>query len=536
MHTTSKHVEIYNNLRYTLIHQTKIHLLQNLKKLGAICFLKLKKILCINDKNYKWWVLAIVGTGTFMAANMSSVLNIALPHITEYFHTSLSTSEWIIMSYLLVISSLLLTYGRLGDMYGYKPIYILGFSIFTLGSILCSLAPTIGYLIAFRVVQGIGGGMVMAMSPAITTYVFPDCERGRALGINGAVLAVSMAFGPTFGGFILNYFSWHYIFLMCVPIGLLGITCAQLILRPKKNIEKQHFDLIGASVLALTLTSLLLALSHGEAWGWNSAVVLSLLIFSAVGIFTFTYIESHIKEPMMSLQLFQNRVFTMGNITLFLNFMAQFSIVLLLPFYLTLVKHLNPAYTGLLMSASPAVLVFASPISGALSDRIGFRVISSVGMGIITVVLLLFNRLLSTDTSYFIIAALLSLFGLGNGMFHTPNSSAIMGSVSRNFLGVAAGTMACMRNIGMVTGIAVSGAVFTNRLLFYTKKLQINQGFTGPLLENTAYVLALKDTYLLAAVLACAGILTSLARSTGGRSRKTSTDTSNNICNQQSLH
>jgi len=227
---------------------------------------------------------------------------------------------------------------------------------------------------------------------------------------------------------------------------------------------------------------------------------------------------------MINLKLFQNRVFAMGNVTLLLNFMAQFSVVLLMPFYLTVARDLNPAATGLLMSASPVVLMFAAPISGALSDRIGFQIISSAGMGINAVVLFLLSQLLNTDTPLLTIAILLSLFGLGNGMFQSPNSSAIMGSVPRNFLGVASGTLASMRSIGMVTGIAVSGAVFSNRLLFYTKELPAAD-LPGRLLESTAYVLALKDTFLLAAVLAGIGIITSLVRNAANKQ--------NQFCGQQ---
>jgi len=467
----------------------------------------------MNEENYKWWALAAIALGTFMGPLDGSIVNIALPSISSYFHAPLPLVEWVVMSYLLIISSLLLTYGRLGDMYGHKPVYLAGFVIFTLGSALCGFAPAIGFLIGARVLQAVGAGMMMAIGPAIVTSIFPPHLRGRALGLNGSVVASALAFGPTIGGFLLGQFGWRAIFFVNLPIGVIGTIWAARVLRRDRRLSRQRFDIPGAVTLFAGLMSLLLALSHGEEWGWRSPAIIISLVLAVVFLALFIRLELTGAEPMMDLRLFRIRLFAAANATSLLNFMAQFSITFLMPFYLEQVRRLDPAHAGLVLSAPPFLILFVAPLSGTLSDRIGSRLLSSLGMAITAAGMFWLSRV-DVQTPYPIIIAGMFVFGLGTGLFQAPNNSAIMGSVPRNRLGVGSGTLASMRNIGMVLGIALSGAVFSGRLPLHSALLRA-QGYRGEALAAHAFVGALNDAYLVGAALAALGVITSLVRGGG---------------------
>ncbi|MDF9409706.1 DHA2 family efflux MFS transporter permease subunit [Pelotomaculum isophthalicicum JI] len=293
------------------------------------------------SNNHRWWVMAALAVGTFMAPLDGSVVNIVLPQIAGYFQSDLASVEWVIMSYLLVISSLLLIYGRLGDMYGHKTVYVTGFIIFTLASVLCATAQNLAVLIAFRVVQALGAGMMMAIGPAIIAATFPPGERGRALGLIGSTVAAALAFGPTIGGVLSDYFGWRSVFYINLPIGIVAITASSIVLRRSVATKRQNFDFAGAGSAFLGLSFLLFALSYGQSWGWRSAGVWALLIAALILLATFIFVEKRVPEPMMDLTLFKSRLFTMANLTSLLNFMAQFSVVFLMPFYLLFYRD-NP--------------------------------------------------------------------------------------------------------------------------------------------------------------------------------------------------
>ncbi len=459
---------------------------------------------------YKWRVLATLAVGTFMAPLDGSVVNIVLPQISGYFHSDLASVEWVIMSYLVVISSLLLIYGRLGDMIGHKTVYVTGFVVFTLASALCGAAPTLLALIAFRVLQALGAGMMMAIGPAIIAATFPPNERGKALGLIGSTVASALAFGPTIGGVLSDYFGWRSVFYINLPIGLVAITATSLIIRKSVETKRQRFDFAGAGAIFFGQLALLLAFSHGQSWGWGSPTVVRLFCAAALLIAGFIFVEKRVPDPMVDLTLFNNKLFSMANLTALLNFMAQFSVVFLMPFYFEKVRHLDPSSAGVLLSASPLVILFVAPVSGYLSDRIGSRLLSSLGMGMIAMSLFLLSRL-GVDTSLTQITLFLILMGLGVGLFQSPNNNAIMSSVPRHRLGIASGMLASMRNIGMVMGVATSGAIFQTTLPIHTAYFRAH-GLTGSALEAAAFVGALKNSYWVAVALAVTGVFTSLSR------------------------
>ncbi len=463
----------------------------------------------IDSKMVRLIILA-VSVGNFMSALDSSVVNIALPSISRHFDAPLYIIEWVVMSYLLVISSLLLTYGRLGDMYGHKTVYITGFIIFTAGSLLCGIAPTIALLIVFRAVQALGAGMLMSMGPAIVTDVTPAHKRGKALGATAVAVSVALTTGPVLGGLLTSNFGWQSIFYINIPIGIIGTLWAYKIIPNPLRYEAQNFDVAGAAVVFLALMSLLVPLSYTEKYGWGNPYIIASMAAGIMLLLIFVQIEKKVKHPMMDLGLFKSRLFSMSNVSALINYMAQFFVTLLMPFYLQQLKGLSPSGAGLMIIPMPVTTMIIAPISGALSDRFDSRYISSMGMGFISFGIFLLSRLSFDSPNSYIILSLI-ITGLGSGLFQTPNNSAIMGSVPGNRRGIASSMLATMRNMGMVLGVAISGALFSSRLGYMKNVLQAS-GMTGTELGRYSFAGALSFAFTVASVLAAAGVLTSLMK------------------------
>lgn len=454
----------------------------------------------IDSDNYRWYVLVTVFAGTFMAPLDSSIVNIALPTLTKYFAVGITTVEWVVMSYLLTTSSLLLSGGRLGDIHGHKRVYIAGFLTFTVASALCGLAPTIGWLIAFRVVQALGGTLMLATGPAILTDAFPSAERGKALGILAVSVALGLTAGPFLGGIIVAQIGWRWIFFVNVPVGIVVSALAAFILKESRGPAGRRFDYLGSAAALAALFALLLALSMGNAWGWRSPATLGLLAGAAILAASFIRVERRAGEPMLDLSLFSSRLFSAANASALINYAALFVVVFLIPFYLLDVFGTSPQRAGIVLAAVPLTTAIVGPISGTLSDRIGSRLLSSLGLAVTAVALFGLSRTTSAE-GVMPIALLLGLVGLGGGLFQAPNTSAIMGSVPRSHLGIAAGMQATMRNVGMVLGIALAGAIVATLAP------------KGALDPNLAA--AIHRAFFAGALVAAAGVATSLVRGTG---------------------
>lgn len=444
-----------------------------------------------------------------------SILNIALPAIASEFHAPLTSLEWVVMSYLLVVSATLLIYGRMGDLYGQKRIYVVGFGVFVIGSLACSLASSLPYLIAFRVIQALGAGMMIAMGAAIVTRVFPSHERGTALGITSMVVAVGLASGPTLGGILVESVGWRSIFWINVPIGLVAIVWAMRTIPESDRSARERFDILGASLFFVSLASLLLAASSGPSWGWGSPGVLTLVMVGVVTAVLFIRTELRVDAPMVDLSLFRNQVFVSAAVSCLVNFMAQFTVTFLMPFYLQNAMAFSAREAGLILSALPVMMMIVAPISGALSDRYGSSVLSPLGMGVTALGIWQLSRL-TLDSSTAQIVTYLLIFGLGSGLFGSPNNSALMGSAPRNKTGIASGILALMRNMGMVLGIALSGAIVDARLSTYFGNASSLAAISN--VDPAAFIYAQQGALVVGAVLAGLGIFTSLVR--GGRKQK----------------
>ena len=323
------------------------------------------------DYNRKWYVMAAVAMGIFLATIDSSIVNIALPTLVRELNTDFATIQWVVLVYLLTLATLILSFGRLGDMVGKKPVYATGFVVFTFGSILCGLSATVFWLIFFRVVQAIGATVILALGMAIVTEAFPPRERGMALGISGSIVSVGIVLGPTIGGLIIDAWSWNWIFFVNIPVGVIGIIMVLRFIPDIKPVVEQGFDLLGALALFISVLSFLLALTFGQGIGFVNIRILALFATGALFLLLFVLIELRVEQPMIDLRLFKNKYFSISLITGFLTFIAISGTIILIPFYLENVLGYNTRQIGLLLAAIPIAMGIVAPIAGSLSDRFG---------------------------------------------------------------------------------------------------------------------------------------------------------------------
>ncbi len=444
----------------------------------------------------KWWVMLVVGVGVFIGTLNSSIVNISLPSIASYFGIKLSSVAWVVMAYLLTASSLLLVFGKLSDIFGRKIIYTIGMLVFTFGTFLCSVSFGIDQLIVFRVMQAIGGSMIVSNSAALITSSFPQKERGKALGVLGTIVCFGLTCGPLLGGFILEHFSWRWIFYLNIPLGVLGFFLSLFILKKERIIfSGRRFDFKGALFFSSALVLLLLALNYGKDWGWVSPKIqwffVGFLFFSTLFILT----ESKNPEPIINLNLFKNNIFCICNVCIFLAYLAHLSVVFLMPFYLTKVLEVSPSKMGLILITIPATLSIIAPFAGWASDKIGTKLLTSFGLVVAGFAIFSFIGL-KTYSSYWDVVIRLIILGIGMGMFYSPNNSAIMGSVKKDSLSLAGGLLATMRNVGMVFGIAISSTIFTIRESFYFKIFS-QQKISEANIGKFAFTHAFHDVYLI---------------------------------------
>jgi EmrB/QacA subfamily drug resistance transporter len=383
------------------------------------------------DYSRKWYVMSAVAMGIFLATIDGSIVNVALPTLVDELSTNFATVQWVVLAYLLTLATLLLLVGRLADIHGKKRIYMAGFVVFTIGSVLCGLSQTVYMLIAMRVVQAVGAAMVLALGPALITEAFPGSERGKALGIAGAIVSIGIIAGPTIGGVLIEQLSWHWIFFVNVPIGLLGTLMAYRFVHNIPPSGERKFDYWGALTLFISLLSLLLALTLGQEQGFTSARMLALFATWLVFLVAFITIELRTRVPMVDLRLFRNTLFSVNLSTGFLTFMAISGTIILLPFYLQNGLGYNVQTVGLMLAVLPVALGITSPIAGSISDRVGVRSVTITGL-ILLVIGYMASSTLSQETTLAGYILRLIPIGVGMGIFQSPNNSAIMGAAPRS--------------------------------------------------------------------------------------------------------
>ncbi len=411
----------------------------------------------------KYPVLAAVGVGTFMSALDGSIVNTLLPRIGGALGATVAETEWIVVVYLLVVSGLLLVVGRLGDVRGHKDVYVAGFAGFVASSALCGLSPSLPWLVGFRALQALSAAMLFANAPAILTASFPPEERGRALGLQAVMTYLGLSVGPPLGGLLATHLGWPSIFYVNVPVGAVGLWLShRTIARDRPQGPRPRFDVLGAGLFFVGLLSLLLALNQGHAWGWGSAAVVGLLAAAAAGLGAFVKVERSRAAPMLDLSLFRSRVFSGAVFSAMLSYVAQFAVLFLLPYYLR-DRGLRADVAGLVLTAQPVVMMITAPVAGSLSDRIGTRGPVVAGLLVLTGGLLLLSTV-GAATPWGLVVSALAVCGVGFGCFVAPNNSRLLGAAPPNRRGIASGVLAGARNVGMVLGVGLAGAVYTTVL------------------------------------------------------------------------
>ena len=454
----------------------------------------------------KWIILLAVGMGAFLATIDGGIVNIGLNTLVREFGRPLVVIEWVVLAYMLTVSSLMLSIGRLGDILGKKKLYLAGIIIFTVGSVLCGLSPTIYWLITFRVLQAVGSSILMALGTAMVTEAFPNNERGKALGIFGTLVSIGIIAGPTIGGMLLESLSWHWLFFVNLPVGLLGVFLVARFIPASRPGNRQHFDFPGALTLFLSLCSLLFALSLIQSSGFSKPLTFILLAAFAVTLVVFIRLETRAKEPMIDLSIFRNRLFSVNLITGFFTFIVTAGTMIILPLYLQNVLGFGPRQSGLMLAVTPVMVAITAPIAGTLSDRFGSRIITSVGLAV-----LLFGQVmvstLGTDTTVIGYLVRFIPVGIGIGLFQAPNNSAVMGSAPRERSGVASSLLSLTRTIGQTTGIALLGAFWERQVSALAGSIQYENVTLAPI---TAQVGGLVNTMHLVIIIVTVSLCLSL--------------------------
>jgi EmrB/QacA subfamily drug resistance transporter len=450
------------------------------------------------DTAMKRSTLIIASLSSFATPFMGSAINLALPSIGKEFKIDAVLLSWVATSYLLAAAISLVPFGRLADIHGRKRIFTYGISAFTITSFLCAVSTSTPMLIIFRVLQGSASAMIFATGIAIITSVFPPQERGKAIGINVAAVYIGLSLGPFLGGFLTQHLTWRSVFLTNVPLGLIIIWLVLWKLKGEwAEARGEKFDLPGAIIYGLALVAIMYGISLLPAMKSLWVILLGLLGFVA-----FVKWQIRTEHPVYNLDLFRtNRVFAFSNLAALINYSATFAVTFLLSLYLQYVKELSPQSAGLLLIAQPVMMAIFSPFAGRLSDRIEPRIVSSVGMTLTSIGLFLF-AFLHENSSHLSIIVRLIILGLGFGLFSSPNTNAIMGSVEKRFYGLASGSVGTMRLLGMMISMGIATVVFA----VYLGRVQITTEYY-PLLVRSVNV-----AFAVFAILCFGGIFLSMAR------------------------
>ncbi len=452
--------------------------------------------------NYKWWAFIAVAIGTFASVADQVSVNVALPPIARHFSTDIPTVQWVIISYALTISALLLPMGRLSDIIGLKKVYLIGSLIFALFALAAGLSNNLGLLIGSRIVQGAGAAMTQGTGMAIIAASFPANERGKAMGLTMAVVSTGAIVGPALGGFLVDLFGWRAVFFVNLPLMAFGIAMGLAVLSDRRPGEdapgpgRRGFDWWGATISTAALLLFLLTITNAHRYGWSSLpIVGGLVIFMAL-LAIFVWWELRFPSPMLNPRFFRRFIFSAGVSAGFLTFLGGSAIFFLTPFYLQRVLGYSPTEAGLVVVPGAVCMLFLGPLSGRLSDRYGCRPFTVGGLALSATSLFIFSRLTETSSLTLVIPALV-LQSCGMGLFYSPNVSSVLSSVERESYGVVSAFLNLVRNSGNVTSVAVATAIVTATMgaMGYEPSLEaVQQGGADGV--GRAFTLGLRNTYL----------------------------------------
>ena len=446
----------------------------------------------MSTKEIKWTMFVITAVGNFIAMLDSTTVNLALYPMSVDLHVTMGQIQWVMIAYMLVLTVFLPFFGKLGDIFPKNKLYSIGFGIFALGAFLNTTAGSFGLLIAYRCLEALGASIMLSNAQAIIATIFKNERRGKALGLNGCLVAIGGMSGPALGGVLINSFGWHSVFIPCIPVALIGAYYAYKVLphHAKIDIKNFKFDYRGFIYFTISLFALLLAISEGHSWGWNSLKIISLGIITLIFGILF-YIRDHrINYPLINFSMFKIKPFTYGNLGVMTSYMAMYTNSILLPFFLQEILKYNALKTGLLILPYSVTLSVIAPICGRLSGKYGSRYLTLAGPVVFCTALIMFTIYDKNVNMWQIILAS-GIMGIGNGLFQSPSNNAIMTSVQKNEVGIASGILALSRNMGNILGVAVTITLFET-----FKNLFIESGK----LYNLAFLYAYRTTM-------CFGIL-----------------------------
>ncbi len=448
------------------------------------------------SENRKWWTLGAVAFALFMIMLDNTVVNVALPSIQRSLRAEISELEWIVSAYALTFAVLLLSGGKLADMFGRRRVFLLGLAVFALSSLLCGLAPDAHVLIAARAVQGVGAALMMPATLAIISATFPPKERGLAIGIWAGVSAMALAIGPLVGGLLTEHVDWSWIFYINVPIGALGIVAGRIIIQESRDMSRvQSLDVPGLVTNAAALLALTFGLIEANRYGWTSPTILALFAAAAAGLAAFAAIEHRRRAPMLDLSLFRSSTFTGANIVAFLVTLAMFGVFFFMSIFVQRILGYSPVEAGAIFLPMTVLIILIAPPAGKLSDKVGSRWLMAGGLTLVGGSLVIFSRL-GVDSGFWDMLPGLLVGGAGMASVMTPMSAAVMSSVPVDKAGVASGVLNTSRQIGGALGIAMMGALLTSR-----ESSALAAGASAP----EAFIDGFRLALLVAAVIAFAG-------------------------------
>lgn len=462
-----------------------------------------------NSARSKRWLILAIGLGAWMITFNISSVNIALPTLIEALGAAFATTQWVALSYSLTMTVLVLGVARLADMYSKKQLYLTGIGLFTFSAFLCGSALSVNWLVGFRFLQGLGAVLMTTSGIAIIAETFPVEQRGRALGVIISFTSLGIAIGPLIGGSLIGWGSWRLIFWMNVPIGLITIGLIRQVvpLRQSRQVTRQ-FDGLGTLIWIMTIGCLTLGMSQIQRWGLVDPRTLCLFITAVISFGLFLRFEARLNQPMLDLRIFEDWPISLSLLSHALAFMVISGSALILPFFLEFVKNYPPQQAGLLVATSPLSAGLISPVAGVLSDRYSPRLVTLAGFISLTLGCLLVSTF---DAQITVLDYLICYvpFGLGIGLFQSPNSSVIVSRVSRLRVGIASGLLTLSRTLGQTIGISLMG------LLFAISIPSGNHG-TSPeqisLLPPDTLISAFQNIFRVeATIMVCAAIATGLA-------------------------
>lgn len=452
---------------------------------------------------YRWLVVGTVCIGAFMGQLDASIAQLVLPVLERDFHRHLSDISWVALAYTLTLAVLLPVFGRLADLYGRKTLYTAGFLVFILGSGLCGAAPGLPSLIGFRVLQAVGAALLQTNSIAVVVIAAGARYRGRAIGLQASAQAVGLSAGPALGGLLIHMLGWRWVFWINVPVGLLGAVMGWLVLpRMKTQRDDRHFDWGGVALLAPSLIALVLAINRGPLWGVQSLAFIVCLSAPLVLLPLLFWWERGRRSPLFDFALIREHAFWAGNLAGLLSYAMLFGMFFLMPFVLEQAFREGPLVAGMQLMVIPLALGMVSPVSGALYDRFGSRPLAVAGMAVaLCACVWLALEIGASTPGELPLTAALALFGLGEGLFTSPNNSAVMASAPQKDVGQAGGFLNVTRSFGTSIGIAASAAVFSWRLHVATGgNLGTLQASPAAIVAAAHYVLAM---FAIFALIAC---------------------------------